>query len=387
MSDGKRITLIGWMVAAASVAAAAAAWAMWPSQQIELRDDVGSYVFVPSRAAPEVAVVDTETDKLVTSLELDSIPDQLLVSDAIGRLITSNRADKTISVIDLATRSVETVVQLDIVPGAMVLSPDGWLLAVSDAAAGTVAVISLQRNAPLTRVDGLFQPSHLTFSDESSLLYVTDARSGEVRLIDLVQSKVISDIDAVDTADGADLSAVTRTPNGRYGFCAVTGRQELAVLDLDSEERIKTLRLGDDPGRPYGTADGRYMMVANNGDRTVSIIGTDTFDVVATLPGAADVTAINTGWFESVAFVISATEDKAVMLDLVELTEVGEIPLESAPGPGVVTADGQKMFVALSGSDKVAVIDIRDRKLAKVIDNVGHEPWGATMARTNNYCH
>jgi len=33
------------------------------------------------------------------------------------------------------------------------------------------------------------------------------------------------------------------------------------------------------------------------------------------------------------------------------------------------------------------VIDVRRRELVKTIDDVGDEPWGATMAGALNYCH
>ena len=34
-----------------------------------------------------------------------------------------------------------------------------------------------------------------------------------------------------------------------------------------------------------------------------------------------------------------------------------------------------------------AVIDVAGRRLDKVIDGVGAEPWGTTMAGAGNYCH
>ena len=54
---------------------------------------------------------------------------------------------------------------------------------------------------------------------------------------------------------------------------------------------------------------------------------------------------------------------------------------------GVVTPDGKKLYIALSGSNQVAVIDTRSRKLVTLIDDVGEEPWGATMVGALNYCH
>ena len=48
---------------------------------------------------------------------------------------------------------------------------------------------------------------------------------------------------------------------------------------------------------------------------------------------------------------------------------------------------GKKLYVALSGTGKVAVIDVPGRKLIGMIDGVGAEPWGTTMAGADNYCH
>ncbi len=53
----------------------------------------------------------------------------------------------------------------------------------------------------------------------------------------------------------------------------------------------------------------------------------------------------------------------------------------------MVTPDGGKLYVALSGSDQIAVIDPDARALIATIDDVGSEPWGATMIGAANYCH
>ena len=357
--------------------------------------DINDYVFVPSRGTPKVTLVDVESDAIAGTITLPRQPDQVLVSNAVERIIASNAEAQTITVFDFESQTVEAEVKLALAPQSIVLSPDGWLVAAADTSGGSVAIVSLLNNDVQATISGLNQPATLTFSDDSSLIYVADNQTGEVKLIDVEQNKVLGGIGlSVDdeaggsgTVAAAAISALTRTPNGRYGVCAVAGSRQLAVLDLNDESEIKTLELGDDPSRPYGTADGRYMLIANNGDRSVSIIDTDSFDLAATLPGAADVMAINTGYFESVAFVVSNSEDRAVVIDLVDMTATGEIKLDSAPGPGVVTADGLKMYIALSGSNQLAVIDTQERSLLKTIANVGDSPWGATLAQTNNYCH
>jgi YVTN family beta-propeller protein len=127
--------------------------------------------------------------------------------------------------------------------------------------------------------------------------------------------------------------------------------------------------------------------VPNNGDRTLSVISTSTLELVATLPAAEDVTGVNTGWFETTAFALSRAGRKAVVYDLESMTTAGEVALPGTPETGVTTPDGRKLYVALSDTDRVAVIDIQKRELTKIIDGVGDEPWGAMMVGALNYCH
>ena len=59
--------------------------------------------------------------------------------------------------------------------------------------------------------------------------------------------------------------------------------------------------------------------------------------------------------------------------------------------------DGQYLYVPNRASSdvtvidhatrQVAVVDIQTQRLIKTIDNVGDEPWGATMVGALNYCH
>ncbi len=375
-----------WPVAVVAVMAAVFEFAndSMPDMQLSM-DDIDRYVFVPSGDAAEVTVIDSAADKVIKVIELPDIASQIVVSEVTGLIIASHRDAGTVSMVDIETGSVEQIIDLGMTLQSLVMSPDGYRVAATDIDAGTISVIALAPEIKITRLDDQADPTGVTFSVDGSVLYLPDHRSNSVKLIDIEKRSVIGEIPIGATAAGT--SALSRSPDGRYGFCTIGHAEELAVFDFGMGEKIKALKLGRQPSRPYGTADGRYMLIANEGDRTVSVIDTYTFEVAATLPGASDVTAINTGWFESVAFVISRRENRAVVLDLMELQVAGEIPLDERPGPGVVTADGAKLYVALAGSNSVAVIDTRDRALKTIIADVGSAPVGVTMTRTNNYCH
>jgi YVTN family beta-propeller protein len=377
------LTLVGSMFAAGASAGAL--------------DTPERYVFVPNRSSADVAVIDTATDTVVTRLPVGNVPHQVAISEVTGKLVASNTADDTISVIDLASLATTTL-RLDHEPEHMELDPSERLLAVGNIGAGTVSLVGLDPLEEIARVDGLFAPHNLTFSPDGSRLYVANLAADHVSVIDIASAKVVDEIRVAEpsTVASADRQAdaefqgiinVTRTPDGRLGFAAHGEGNRMAVLDLRTGALKASIELGSLPWRAYSTADGRYMLVPNNGERTVSVVSTASLEEVARLPGAEDMTGINTGWFETTAVAISRGENKALVYDLEAMTKVGEIALPFAPETGVTTPDGTKLYVALSGTDQVAVIDLRKRALIRTIDDVGDEPWGVTMIGTINYCH
>jgi YVTN family beta-propeller protein len=381
------------LVRSAALAALATVGAAAPAVAL---DAAGPYVFVPNRGSADVAVIDSRTDRLVARIPVGNVPHQVAISDVTGKLVASNTADDTISIVDLA--SLETrALRLDHEPEHMALAPDGRLLAIGNLAGGTVSLVSLEQDAELARIEGLFDPHNLTFSPDGSLLYVANLGANHVSVIDVATAAIIDEIPVAEPpalagseGPGAEFQGiinVTSTPDGRLGFAAHGEGNRLAVIDLRTRELRKSLELGELPWRAYSTADGRYMLVPNNGDRTLSVIATASLEVVATLPGEEDVTGVNTGWFETTALALSRAEKRAVVYDLEAMERVGEIALPGTPETGVTSPDGTKLYVALSDTDQVAVIDVRARRLAGTIDHVGDEPWGATMIGALNYCH
>jgi YVTN family beta-propeller protein len=359
-------------------------------------DADGAYVYVPNRSSADVAVIDTRTDRVIMRVPVGNVPHQVSVSDVVDKMIASNTADDTISIVDLPTLATRTL-RLDHEPEHMELSPDGVLLAVGNIGAGTVSLVSLQDERERARVEGLFEPHNLTFSPDGALLYVANLGASHVSVVDVATATIIDEIKIAEPPSvasredpGAEFQGiinVTATPDGRLGFAAHGEAGELAVIDLRSRALKKSVALGELPWRAYSTADGRFMLVPNNGDRTLSVISTASLEVIATLPAAEDVTGVNTGWFETTAFALSRAGRKAVVYDLEAMAQVGEIALPGTPETGVTTPDGTKLYVALSDVDQVAVIDVRRRALVTTIEGVGDEPWGTMMTGTINYCH
>ncbi len=359
-------------------------------------EDLAHYIFVPNRASADVAIIDTRLDEVVAHAPVGQVPHQVAISEDHMKMVTSNTADDTITITDLTTLTTAGTVELGHEPEHIEISPGGDVVAIGNIGAGTVSLVSLESDSELARIDGLYEPHNMTFNGDGSLLYVGNLGANVVSVIDVAKAEVIEEIEVGApqslASDGTPetyqgVINVTATIDGRFGFAAYGEGDGMAVIDLDNLETIKTLELGDLPWRAYATNDGRYMITPNNGDETVSIVSTASLEEVARLPGAADMTGVNTGMFETTAFVISRGENKLVTFDLQTLQPADEIQLPGTPETGVSTPDGKKLYVALSSTDEVAVIDMESRQLIKRISGVGDEPWGAHMTGAMNYCH
>jgi len=68
------------------------------------------------------------------------------------------------------------------------------------------------------------------------------------------------------------------------------------------------------------------------------------------------------------------------------LSRAPDITLPDSPGPGAVTQDGAKLYLALEDVSKVAVIDLQRRVLLRMI-GVAPNPVAAIVARSFDVCH
>jgi YVTN family beta-propeller protein len=385
-------------IGAAAGLAAAFAVLTGAAATASAQNKTADYLYVVNRDSADIAVVDTTNDTLVARVPVGNVPHQAIVALSLGLLVVSNTQDNTVSIIDLDSLTAAATITLDAEPEHMELSPDGMTVAVGNIGADTVSFVSLTEGRETARVSGLFAPHNLTFSPEGTLLYVANLGANHVSVVDVATARVINEIPVAPpaaVASAADSRAirqqgiinVTATADGRLGFAAYGDGNALSIIDLQTQTKIKDLALNDMPWRAYASADGRTMIVPNNGDRTVTLIDVATQAVVASLPGATDMTGVNTSPLSPLAFVISRSQEKAVLLDLETRQAVGEIALPGIPETGVTSPDGGKIYVAMSGTGAVAVIDVLQRQVVKTIGDVGKGAWGVGMAGAVGYCH
>jgi YVTN family beta-propeller protein len=355
--------------------------------------DLANLVFVPSTGTAEVAVIDARTDEVVRRIAVSAPPRQLAISASLDLLLTTNPDEKAISLVDLEGDAPAERIAIDLTPEHMQLDPTGQVLAVGNYAGGSIVLLDLAARRVSARIDGFQGPHHLAFARNGRLLYVGNLTADIVSVVDVASARVVKQIEIAAPTEGGGapelggVRAITVSVDNRLGFVTFGNDEGLAVIDLVGQRLLKRLTLGDLSRRAYATADGRRVVVPNDGDDTVSIVDTVSLEEVARVPGARVMTGVTMGWFETTAFVLARSERQVMVVDLEKGERVGEIALPGRPEAGVTTADGSKLYVVLGDRNRVAVIDARTRRLTTVIDEVGQSPWGASIVGTTNYCH
>ena len=125
--------------------------------------------------------------------------------------------------------------------------------------------------------------------------------------------------------------------------------------------------------------DGKEIWAANAQDATVTIIDAASKRVTQTLPisvrGANRLKFTPDGKRVLIAGLGAGTGSNFVVLDAATRTEVKQFNLGGGAAGIVIVSDGSHAYVAVSGKDKVAVVDLKSLEVTGYV-STGKQPDG-----------
>ncbi len=368
------------------------AWASGAEKGLS-RYDPKTLAFVTNRDSNDIAVIDTETDRVIARIPLGAMSNAHMAQPTHDgkKLLVSATGRNQFLVVDLATLNIEHSIQTGAAPEHFGLTPDNQYATVGNMGDASVSLVDLNAGKELQRFAGFPEPHGFSFSPQNKKVYVSSFGAHEVRSFDLPTQEW-----AMRHPIGTTHRAATQKPkpyqsalkgvahptlsmDGKYIYAADGDSGQVGIIDVENDRLISTIKVGKAPWRAYASPDGLWMLVLNNGDHSISVISTATQKVVATLKGGADMSGVNFVQGGQKAYVVSQSEGAVDVFDLrtfkkINRLKLGEnLTLETA----ATSADGKKVYVA-SSSDGV-----------NRIADVGRFPWGISIlgAASANYCH
>lgn len=345
-------------------------------------DTIDDYVFVANRTSAEITVIDSRDDRIAWHLALPAIPDAFVLSATTAQLISAHLEDHTLAIHDLGADRADRIVELPFPPHELAVDPEGDFLIVASPNAAALALVSLtSADLVIHSLDG-FRPGDIVFDRKGETVLVASAEADRVLRVDVASGETI---DAIDLEE--PVVDLIRTPGGQVGFALHGESGRVSVLDLKAYEHAATVTLPGPARRGFPTGNSLHALIPNARDESVSMISSWTRTEVDRLRAGAEISGINAGMFDSVAFALDRGKKEAIILDLDRREQTGAIPLPGTPETAVTAQAGTKLYVALSDSRQLAVIDMRTRELIALIDNVGTDPWAVNRAGGLSYCH
>lgn len=303
-----------------------------------------SRLLVGNKSADTVWAIDTASGDRLAEYATGPAPHEIAVSaDGRSAIVTTYGhadANHSLTVVDLRDGGTRTV---DLGTHGR---PHGLQLL-----AGGDALVTTEASASLLRVDprrgvvvgaaevGEGVGHMVAVSNDGAAAYVSKIRSGTVVRVDVATMRATAERPAGAGAEGIAVAS--------DGHVWVTNRADdtVTVHDADSLDIVATLPSAGFPIRVVFTPDGRHALVTNATAATLSVFDVATRTAVATVP---------------------LTPPDAALQDT--MLGRGALPIGA-----VVDPVANRAYVAISGADRVAVIDTATWR---VVDHwsTGREP-------------
>ncbi|MBU6272849.1 MAG: beta-propeller fold lactonase family protein [Betaproteobacteria bacterium] len=228
-----------------------------------------------------VSLIDQKSFQEVGRVDVGKEPHHLYPKPDGRSLIVANAISNDLHFLDPATGQVQRRLRQIDDPYQIGFSPDNrWFVAVClrldrvDLYHYDGVDIRLARRVPAPKA-----PSHVWFSADSRMAFVTLQDSDEIAAIDLQTQDV-----AWKLRLGRQPAGILVTPDDRLLMVGVMGQDHVDVIDWRARRSVARLRTGRGAHNFRGAGDRRHVYVSNRVDNSISRIDMNSLQVVQTIP-------------------------------------------------------------------------------------------------------
>jgi DNA-binding beta-propeller fold protein YncE len=198
-------------------------------------------VAITSEAAKLVLFLDVRNGTVVRTFPTNGRASHMLAVSSKGdRVITANIADATISVLALAGGEPK-LIPVARQPEGIAITPDGGHAWVGSNRDTIVLVVNLNTSAVTDTLRGFGMPYRIAISADGRRAVVTDPVKATIRMFDVATRRERFSLDVprdslVPTAEvpgSPSPEGVAVSPDGRWAFVTLQGRNRLVTIDLD----------------------------------------------------------------------------------------------------------------------------------------------------------
>jgi YVTN family beta-propeller protein len=279
-----------------------------------------------------VAVLDTGTNQVTTTIPIPAGPHGLVVTPDGKRVYASSDGDSTVSVIDTSDDAVTDTIQVGPMPHGLAITPDGSQVLVAGFGTDQVEAISTASNQVTWQVP-VPQPHNIAVTPDGKTAYVASQKQGStaVAILDLGSGAEIGSVPVDQTP-----RALSVNPNGEDLVYTLAGNEALQVLDLTSRQVETQIPVGASPHQPLFTSDGKLGLAVVQGPGTLDFFDPATYTKTGSVKVGDMPHWIGLGSDDKVAYVTNENSNTVSVVDLGARQVTATIPVGNAPRKIVV---------------------------------------------------
>jgi YVTN family beta-propeller protein len=209
--------------------------------------------------------------------------------------------------------------------------------------------------------------------------YFTANEGGTISKVNATDNKVTATLKADGIVHNIQISpdgkvvAATLVPGGHGGHGGHDEKNTGSVLfyDAETDDLLKTVSVGNHPAHVVYSKDGKYVLVTNNEDDTVSVIDTSSYEVKNTISTGKGPHGFRISDNSKYAYIANMGEDTVSVINIDTLIEERKIEVGETPVTTGITSDGKTLAVTLFAENALAILDLQTNEAVKVEVGVG----------------
>ncbi|MEO8130988.1 MAG: hypothetical protein ABJF23_20855 [Bryobacteraceae bacterium] len=295
-----------------------------------------------------------------------------------GYAFIANEEGKAIAVVDLAAFSVTQKIPIEGEPTAVISHPVRPVIYALTPRTGTLHEIDIETMRVSRKVQAAPTAMAMRITPDASALWVLSRDSR--RLVRVAVDSFKTDAHVALPMEPANFDLANST-----GLCAVSYGEagSIGIVELSSRRITAQVRIGSSVGAVRFRQDGNALLIANTGDRMLSVLEMPGAKVVANLPLAVRPDNLCFSPDGGQLFITGEGMDVVVVIFPYRIPEVKETVL-AGRAPAAMCASQRYLFITNPAAGDVSILDIKTRKVIAVTA-VGAEPSFVVMTPGEQY--
>lgn len=257
---------------------------------------------------------------------------------------------------------------------------------------GTISVINTKDDelTKTLKIDSVLSDG-IEASKDGKWVFAGNYSKGELLVIETDSGKIKKKV-----ATGKNLHGIDMTPDGKYLYLASGDFKEgkefnyITIVETNSHKIVREIpTTSKSPAHIDFSRDGSLAYVANILSNDITLINTQTYEIIATIPVGTIPNEVEPSADDKFLYVANVTDGTVSIVDLIKKKEIKTIKTGDGTHGLAISRDGRYLYASNRTSNDLVKVDLKSLKVTnkvitgKTANHVSFVPESRKLYVTN----